>query len=81
MNTFKINEHIYSSEKWSLKKPQLILSITGPRRNFTFRNTRMKKAFKRGLIQVTQSIDSFVITNGANTGFYKLSKIIIKKRF
>lgn len=67
-NASKINDHLYSDEKWGLKKPQLIISVTGPRRNFNFKNNRMKKAFKRGLVKVTESIDSWIVTYGSNTG-------------
>ena len=40
----------------------------------------MKKAFKRGLIQVTQNIDSFIITNGANSGLTLLILNQFKKK-
>lgn len=52
----------------NLTKPQLILSITGPKRNFTFKNNRMKIALKRGLIELTQSIESWIVTNGYHSG-------------
>ena len=36
--------------------------------NFTFKNNRMKIALKRGLIELTQSIESWIVTNGYHSG-------------
>lgn len=57
--------------KWKLKKPQLIISITGRRKNFII-SSQMKKAFQRGLIESTKNIDSWILTKGANVGVSKI---------
>lgn len=66
ISTFSFHEHIYSEANWGLTKPQLIISISGPR--LLKINNRMKKAFKRGLVEVTENTNSWILTDGANIG-------------
>ena len=61
--------HIYS--KWKLTKPNLIISITGRRKNF-FISNQIKRAFQKGLIESTKNINAWITTNGTNVGISKL---------
>lgn len=65
----RVVDHMHS--QWGLKKPHLIISITGRRKNVVISN-QIKKKFQRGLVQSTKNINSWIITNGANTGISKL---------
>jgi transient receptor potential cation channel subfamily M protein 7 len=67
-------EFLYSqktNDSWSLKRPQLILSVTGGAQKFTL-PFRTKKAFKRGLIKAAISTGAWIITGGTNTGVMRL---------
>jgi hypothetical protein len=64
-----LSEHMYAD--WNLRKPQLILSVIGGTREFTL-SSSMKKTFKRGLVKVAESTESWIITNGFNLGVMKL---------
>ncbi len=68
-NMDKIKDHL--NNEWKLRKPHLIISITGRRRNFLISN-QMKKSFQRGLVESTKNFDSWIITNGASIGVSKL---------
>lgn len=65
-------------QKWKLRKPQLVITITGRRKNFTL-SKQMKKAFQQGLIEATKSVDSWILTNGANVGVSKMVGEAINK--
>mgnify|MGYP002630676715 CR=1 FL=1 len=56
---------------WNLKRPQLILSVTGGAQKFTL-PYRMKKAFKQGLVKAATSTGAWIITGGTNTGVMRL---------
>ena len=66
INTSIFHENLYSELNWALTKPQLIISISGPR--LLQINNRMKKAFKRGLVEVTENTNSWILTDGTNLG-------------
>ncbi len=66
INTFIFHENLYSEKNWGLTKPQLIISISGPR--LLQINNRMKKTFKRGLLEVTENTNSWIVTDGTNLG-------------
>ena len=68
-NMDKIKDHL--NNEWKLRKPHLIISITGRRKNFLISN-QMKKSFQRGLVESTKNFDSWIITNGSNIGVSKL---------
>ncbi len=70
-NFTNIIDFMHDRDKWNLRKPQLILGVTGGTRTFVMPN-RMKKAFKRGLVKAAESTDSWVITNGFSSGVTKL---------
>ncbi len=65
----ELSDHMYTV--WNLRKPQLILSVTGSTREFTL-SSSMKKTFKRGLVKVAESTESWILTNGFNMGVMKL---------
>ena len=56
---YKTIEFLYT--KWKLEKPQLILSVTGGAKNFSL-PTKMKNAFKRGLVKAAESTNAWIIT-------------------
>ena len=69
-----IHDLAHNKEKWDLKKPNLIISVTGATRSFHISN-QIKKSFlkfKRGLINAAKSTDSWIITHGYNSGVTKL---------
>ena len=61
----------YLYEKFKIKKPQLIISVTGGAKNFTL-PLKTKNAFKSGLIKAATSTNALIITGGTNTGVMKL---------
>ena len=50
-------------EKWSMKKPFLILSICGSNHNFPI-SAKLKNAFKNGIIKITESIKNTLVITG-----------------
>lgn len=58
-------------EGWGLKKPELIISITGATRSFQMSN-RYKKALKRGLVKAAELVDCWILTNGFSSGINKI---------
>ena len=67
-----IIQHMYNQEGgWNLRKPQLILSVTGAHLKFAM-SSRIKKAFKLGLVKAAESTDAWIITGGTNTGVMRL---------
>jgi hypothetical protein len=68
---YEIRELIHDPEKWGLKKPELIISITGATRSFQMSN-RYKKAFKRGLVKAAELVDCWILTNGFSSGISKI---------
>jgi hypothetical protein len=61
----------YDQKGWGLKKPELILSITGATKSFVL-NSRYKKAFKKGLIKAAENVECWIFTNGFCSGVSKL---------
>jgi transient receptor potential cation channel subfamily M protein 2 len=62
---------MYSKNGWGLEMPKLILSVTGGAQNFRV-HSRLKKAFKNGLMRAAISTNAWVITGGTNAGVMKL---------
>jgi transient receptor potential cation channel subfamily M protein 2 len=58
-------------EKWNLYKPHLLISVTGGAQNFTI-SSKMKQAFKQGLLKVATSTEAWIVTGGTDTGCMKL---------
>ncbi len=56
---------------WNLRRPKLILSVTGGAKNFTIPH-RIKKAFKEGIVKAASSTGAWIITGGTNTGVMRL---------
>ena len=56
---YKTVEFLYT--KWKLEKPQLILSVTGGAKKF-FLPSKIKTAFKRGLVKAAESTNAWIIT-------------------
>jgi hypothetical protein len=56
---------------WNLKKPELILSITGATKSFQM-SSRYKKAFKQGLVKAAELVDCWILTNGFSSGITKV---------
>ena len=73
-------QFLHHQEGWNLKKPQLIISVTGGAKNFTIPH-RMKKAFKRGLIKAAASTRAWIITGGTNTGVMRLVGEAVTEEF
>jgi hypothetical protein len=61
----------HDPEGWGLKKPELILSITGAIKSFKMSN-RFKKAFKKGLVKAAENVECWILTNGFCSGISKL---------
>jgi transient receptor potential cation channel subfamily M protein 6 len=61
----------HDPEGWGLKKPELILSITGATKSFNISN-RYKTAFKKGLVKAAENVECWILTNGFNSGISKL---------
>ena len=55
----KTIEHLYA--KCKLDQPQLILSVTGGAKKF-FLPSKIKTAFKRGLVKAAESTNAWIIT-------------------
>ena len=64
-------QFLYSEKGFRINKPQLIISVTGGAQNFTI-PTKMKSAFKLGLVKAATSTNALIITGGTNTGVMKL---------
>jgi transient receptor potential cation channel subfamily M protein 2 len=56
---------------WGMRKPNLILSITGGAQKFSL-PYMVKKAFKQGLVKAAASTGAWIITGGTNAGVMKL---------
>ncbi|XP_025081227.1 transient receptor potential cation channel subfamily M member 2-like isoform X2 [Pomacea canaliculata] len=57
-------------EVWSMKRPNLLISVTGGAKNFVMR-ARLKEAFRRGLMKAALSTGAWIITGGTNAGVMK----------
>eukprot|EP00794_Sanderia_malayensis_P003485 gene3485-3983_t len=55
------------TERWSLKVPNLVISVTGGAKDFQL-GSRLKEAFSKGLIKAAVSTDAWIITGGTSTG-------------
>ncbi|XP_076815902.1 transient receptor potential cation channel subfamily M member-like 2 isoform X1 [Clavelina lepadiformis] len=56
--------------KWNIKKPNLIISITGGARNFKMRS-RLTREFRRSLIKAAVSTGAWIVTGGTHAGVMK----------
>ncbi|XP_041372305.1 transient receptor potential cation channel subfamily M member-like 2 [Gigantopelta aegis] len=56
--------------KWRLVKPNLLISVTGGASTFHLK-TKLKDAFKRGLMKAALSTGAWIITGGTNAGVMK----------
>ncbi|KAL9974194.1 hypothetical protein ACROYT_G011206 [Oculina patagonica] len=57
-------------ERWNLKTPNLVISVTGGAKSFVLK-PRLKEVFRRGLIKAAKSTSAWIITGGTNTGVMK----------
>ena len=64
-------EYLFHPESWNLKKPNLIISVTGGAQKFSLPYL-VKKAFKRGLIKAAASTKAWIISGGTNNGVMRL---------
>ena len=55
----------------SFGKPKMILSVTGGAKRFTI-DENTKTAFKRGLVKVAKTTDSWIISGGTDVGVMRL---------
>ena len=63
---------LYDSTKFNIREPELIISVTGGAKKFSL-ESKLKSAFKEGLISVAKSTNStLVTTGGTNCGVMKL---------
>ncbi len=62
---------MFHDDGWGMRKPNLILSVTGGAQKFSLPYL-VKKAFKRGLIKAAASTGAWIITGGTNAGVMKL---------
>jgi len=58
------------TERWKLKVPNLVISVTGGAKSFSLK-PRLKEAFSKGLIKVAESTGAWIITGGTSTGVMK----------
>ena len=55
---------------WGLKKPKLLISVTGGAKSFNMK-AKLKEAFRRGLMKAARSTGAWIVTGGTNTGVMK----------
>ncbi|XP_063423231.1 transient receptor potential cation channel subfamily M member-like 2 isoform X2 [Mytilus trossulus] len=55
---------------WGLQKPNLLISVTGGA-NFFNMKTKLKQAFRFGLMKAARSTGAWIVTGGTNTGVMK----------
>ncbi|XP_072049892.1 transient receptor potential cation channel subfamily M member 2-like isoform X2 [Amphiura filiformis] len=53
--------------KWKLDTPELVISVTGGRKNFKL-NPEEKRQFQRAIKEVSQSKKTWILTGGTNCG-------------
>ncbi|XP_061181480.1 transient receptor potential cation channel subfamily M member 2-like [Saccostrea echinata] len=52
---------------WDMKKPNLLISVTGGTENFRMKS-KLKDIFRRGMIKASTSTGAWIITGGINAG-------------
>jgi hypothetical protein len=67
----ELSELLHDPEKWGLKKPELIISITGALRSFPISNW-YKTAIKKALVKAAELVDCWILTNGICSGISKI---------
>lgn len=65
---------------WSIKKPEMILSIVGGLDNFGLSN-QIKTEFKNSLVKVAQCTNACIITDGINSGVSKLVGEVMERNY
>eukprot|EP00057_Strongylocentrotus_purpuratus_P015113 XP_011669587.1 PREDICTED: LOW QUALITY PROTEIN: transient receptor potential cation channel subfamily M member 6 [Strongylocentrotus purpuratus] len=55
------------TEMWGLKKPKLLIEVTGGAKDFVLQ-PKLKRIFSKGIIRVAVSTDAWILTGGTNTG-------------
>ena len=68
--------YLYHVDGWNLKEPNLILSVMGSTNRYDI-PSRVRKAFKQGLIKAATTTGAWIITYGTTTGVTKLVSEII----
>ncbi|XP_072020968.1 transient receptor potential cation channel subfamily M member 2-like [Amphiura filiformis] len=56
--------------EWSLRKPQLLISVTGGAHNFKL-TSRLQDIFRDGVIEAAVNTGAWIITGGTNVGVMK----------
>lgn len=59
------------TEKWKMKKPNLLISVTGGTKFFQM-NERLKQDIRRGLVKAAQITGAWIITGRTHSGVMKL---------
>jgi hypothetical protein len=62
---------MYSSDGFGLKKPKLMICVTGSAKRLSVSHD-WKKAFKVGLIKAAKKTNAWIITSGLNFGVTRL---------
>lgn len=57
-------------KKWGLKKPKLLISVTGSAMNFQMK-PNLRKVFRRGIAQAAKSTQAWILTGGTHAGVMK----------
>lgn len=65
---------------WSIKKPEMILSIVGGLDNFGLSN-QIKTGFKNSLVKVAQCTNACIITDGIHSGVSKLVGEVMERNY
>ncbi|PAA74606.1 hypothetical protein BOX15_Mlig004825g3 [Macrostomum lignano] len=64
-------------EIWGLQPPNMIISVTGGAKKLKL-NKRLKKAFKKGLMDAAKTTGAWIITGGTSEGVMKLAGKAVK---
>lgn len=57
-------------KSWGLKKPKLLISVTGSAQNFQMK-PNLRTVFRRGIAQAAKSTQAWILTGGTHSGVMK----------
>ncbi|XP_072021702.1 transient receptor potential cation channel subfamily M member-like 2 [Amphiura filiformis] len=63
--------------KWDLKRPNLVISVTGGAWDFPM-NRHVREVFRKGIVEAADSTNAVIITGGTNVGVMKYTGTAVK---
>ena len=66
--------------QWGLELPKMVISVHGGIANFDMQ-PKLKRVFRKGLLQAAKTTGAWIVTGGTNTGEYGIRHIFLAKHW